>query len=666
MLLGIFADLGALRVVRLRRRARRERARAVAAAPRRRSRCCCSAGAVGKSAQLPLHVWLPDAMAGPTPVSALIHAATMVTAGVYLVVRSHVLFEISDVALPSSLIVGFVSALYAALASIGQYDMKRALAYSTMSQLGFMFLAAGLGLLRRRDAAAGLPRVLQGAAVPDGGQRDARAPRRDRRAPAGRAAPRHAVYGGVFAAGALSLSGMPPFSGLLHEGHIIEFASHDGRTWPSCSASLGAFLSAWYIARPFFLTFFGRQRYEGHAHEAPPLMRAPLRRPRDRRVRRRRWLGLQAEGGRLATFLEPVARRRRAGDAGPSDDGAVPSPIVLTPRGVAHRVVALGLRPRRLGGVPRARARLPGWLGHAFYIDDLYAWVVRHRGPGSGGSCGRPTTGHRRRRQRRRPTSSVGRRGSRRLAAGIRARVRAVVPGRRGGAAPVRGSEGLTDALADARDRRAAGRDPGAAAVALIGDRHGARVGLAVIGSPACSGLVRHAGAFDPERRRLPARRAPVGRVGGAVVVRRRRRVLDLARHGDHVHVPDRDRRVVEGRATQVRLYMALALFLETVIIGSFLSLDLLLFFLFFEALLFPMYFIIGVWGSKRRIYAAEVPAVHDVSARRSCSSASCTSTSSPGSSSARRRSTSARWSSWRCRPTRSGGCSSRSSSASR
>src|SRR3989337_1750192 len=101
-------------------------------------------GAIGKSAQVPLHVWLPDAMEGPTPVSALIHAATMVTAGVYLVVRSHVLFEASEVALAVVLVIGLVSAIYAALASIGQFDIKRALAYSTMSQIGFMFFAAGM------------------------------------------------------------------------------------------------------------------------------------------------------------------------------------------------------------------------------------------------------------------------------------------------------------------------------------------------------------------------------------------------------------------------------------------------------------------------------------------------------------------------------------------
>src|SRR5436189_532885 len=102
-------------------------------------------GAIGKSAQLPLHIWLPDAMEGPTPVSALIHAATMVTAGVYLVVRSHQIFEASAVALTIVAVVGIVTAIYAGFSAIGQDDIKRMLAYSTISQLGFMFFGAGMG-----------------------------------------------------------------------------------------------------------------------------------------------------------------------------------------------------------------------------------------------------------------------------------------------------------------------------------------------------------------------------------------------------------------------------------------------------------------------------------------------------------------------------------------
>ena len=123
-------------------------------------------GAMGKSAQFPLHIWLPDAMEGPTPVSALIHAATMVTAGVFLVVRAHVFFEVSDHAGMVVAWVGASTALFAATVAIVQNDIKRVLAYSTISQLGYMFLAVGRGRVQRRDLPHDHARVLQGAAVP--------------------------------------------------------------------------------------------------------------------------------------------------------------------------------------------------------------------------------------------------------------------------------------------------------------------------------------------------------------------------------------------------------------------------------------------------------------------------------------------------------------------
>ena len=153
------------------------------------------AGAIGKSAQVPLHVWLPDAMAGPTPVSALIHAATMVTAGVYLVVRSAPLFELSGVALTVVLIVGLVTMLFAATCALAQDDIKRVLAYSTISQLGFMFMAVGHALLHGGDVHARRPRVLQGADVPRCGLRDAWDARGDRPATDGRADPTDAGDG---------------------------------------------------------------------------------------------------------------------------------------------------------------------------------------------------------------------------------------------------------------------------------------------------------------------------------------------------------------------------------------------------------------------------------------------------------------------------------------
>ena len=135
-------------------------------------------GATGKSAQIPLYVWLPDAMEGPTPVSALIHAATMVTAGVYMVARSNWIFQLAPEAMVVVAVVGALTALFAASIGLVQNDIKRVLAYSTVSQLGYMFLALGVGRFRRRHLPPDDARVLQGAAVPRFRQRDSRdAPR---------------------------------------------------------------------------------------------------------------------------------------------------------------------------------------------------------------------------------------------------------------------------------------------------------------------------------------------------------------------------------------------------------------------------------------------------------------------------------------------------------
>ena len=337
-------------------------------------------GAVGKSAQLPLHVWLPDAMAGPTPVSALIHAATMVTAGVYLVVRTHVLFEISDVALDVVTIVGLAGALYGGLSSIGQYDMKRALAYSTMSQIGFMFLAAGLGLfpiaitLLVAHAFYKALLFLSAGNVMHGlhDEIDVRRLGGLRRDMPWTAA--------LFAAGALSLSGLPPFSGFFTKDTIVELASHDGDVIVFVLGSIAAMLSAWYIARPFFQSFLGKPRYEGHAHEASWLMRAPL-------------FVLAAGGlfigislafkpeGRLATFLEPTLGPVVEGTAGPSTEVLIAIAVVLTALGIA--IAWLLYRPSRAErwiSFPEREPGMAGVLAHGLYIDDLYAWVVTHVG----------------------------------------------------------------------------------------------------------------------------------------------------------------------------------------------------------------------------------------------------------------------------------------------
>ena len=133
-------------------------------------------GACGKSAQIPLYVWLPDAMAGPTPVSALIHAATMVTAGVYMIARSAASSRHAPGGHGTVAIIGLATAFFAATIGLAQNDIKKVFAYSTVSQLGYMFLGVGLRRVFGRHLPPGDARVLQGAAVPRRGQRDPRAP----------------------------------------------------------------------------------------------------------------------------------------------------------------------------------------------------------------------------------------------------------------------------------------------------------------------------------------------------------------------------------------------------------------------------------------------------------------------------------------------------------
>jgi NADH-quinone oxidoreductase subunit L len=236
------------------------------------------AGAVGKSAQIPLHVWLPDAMAGPTPVSALIHAATMVTAGVYLVLRMHVIFEISGVALTVVAIVGLATMLFAGTCALGQDDIKRVLAYSTMSQLGYMFLAAGMrayaiALFMLVAHAFYKALMFLGAGSVMHGMHDEADMKK-----MGGLLRRMPVTGATFMIGALALAGIFPLSGFFAKDEILEVASHSGHTWFYVLGTAGALLSALYMGRLVSLTFLGRARSEEaeRAHESPFVMTLPL------------------------------------------------------------------------------------------------------------------------------------------------------------------------------------------------------------------------------------------------------------------------------------------------------------------------------------------------------------------------------------------------------
>ncbi len=338
------------------------------------------AGAIGKSAQVPLHVWLPDAMAGPTPVSALIHAATMVTAGVYLVVRSAPLFELSGVALMVVLIVGLVTALFAATCALAQNDIKRVLAYSTVSQLGFMFMAAGMrfytGAMFMLVAHAfykalmflGAGSVIHGMHEETDLQR------------MGGLIRRMPVTGWTFVVGALALAGIWPLAGFFAKDQILEIANHTGRTWIYVLGTLGALLSALYIGRLLFLAFFGAPRSDEaqHAHESSRVMTVPLVLLAAGAVLAGLLLSTSAEGT-LARVLEPLTGPVPHGDGlSTLALSAIATVIAIGALAIASWVYASGRVDRsalreRLQPLPRAAAN--GW-----YVDGAYSTLVVNPG----------------------------------------------------------------------------------------------------------------------------------------------------------------------------------------------------------------------------------------------------------------------------------------------
>jgi NADH-quinone oxidoreductase subunit L len=247
---------------------------------------CIYLGAVGKSAQFPLHVWLPDAMEGPTPVSALIHAATMVTAGVYLLMRTAWLFALTPDVLLLVAWIGALTALLAAVLACIQDDVKRVLAYSTVSQLGYMMTAIGAGF-----AAAGFFHLLTHGVFKAllflGAGAMIHAVHSNNLSDMGRLArtmPQTAI---VFIVGTLSLAGIPLFGGFLSKEEILGAVWEGGLVGPFAILMLVAFLTAFYMFRAVFLAFFGtapsHPSHDSHAshpsphpHDPPPTMALPL------------------------------------------------------------------------------------------------------------------------------------------------------------------------------------------------------------------------------------------------------------------------------------------------------------------------------------------------------------------------------------------------------
>src|SRR6195952_353353 len=240
-------------------------------------------GACGKSGQFPLQTWLPDAMEGPTPVSALIHAATMVTAGVYLIARSAPIFDVSQAARTVVTIIGAITLLYGCIAGCGQDDLKRVLANSTVSQIGYMFLAVGLG---PGVYAIGIIHLLghgffkAALFLSAGSVMHAMNDRIDMRRFGGLARVMPITYG-VFVCGYLAIIGFPFATGFFTKDKIIEAAFDKGGTsgWVLGGvALLGAGLTAFYMTRALVMTFHGERRWEEdvHPHEAPKAMTIPM------------------------------------------------------------------------------------------------------------------------------------------------------------------------------------------------------------------------------------------------------------------------------------------------------------------------------------------------------------------------------------------------------
>jgi NADH-quinone oxidoreductase subunit L len=354
---------------------------------------CFFVGAMGKSAQIPLYVWLPDAMAGPTPVSALIHAATMVTAGVYMVVRSNVIYQLAPGVSLFVAVIGALTAIFAASIGVAQTDIKKVLAYSTVSQLGYMFLAAGLGAY-----SAALFHVMTHAFfkallfLGSGSVIHAMSGDQDmdhmgglkRWMPSTR---------WTYLIGAAAIAGVPLLSGFFSKDEILHSAAASGHWLLWAVGLITAGLTAFYMFRSYFLTFEGDFRgtheQEHHLHESPPSMTVPL------------WIlaigavfagyvgvpKMFSAGRDLNWFhnwLEPVIAVPQGMEAGEHNVGPGLEWLLLLVT-VAIAFAGIYLAWANYGdkkGLARGQAwaaRLPvlhRLLLNKWYVDEIYDWVI--------------------------------------------------------------------------------------------------------------------------------------------------------------------------------------------------------------------------------------------------------------------------------------------------
>jgi NADH-quinone oxidoreductase subunit L len=338
-------------------------------------------GAIGKSAQLPLHTWLPDAMEGPTPISALIHAATMVTAGVFLVARLNPIFSLSPVAMDVVAWVGGLTAIFAATIAITQFDIKRIVAYSTVSQLGYMMMACGLGAYT-----AGIFHLLTHGAFKAllflgcGSVIHALAGEQDlRRMGALRWAMPITYW--TFLAGAVALAGLPPFAGFFSKDEIL---------WEAFSAGgvgivfwliglVTAFLTAFYIFRLVFSVFHGTSRVSKevrhHLHESPAVVTLPLVVLAVLSLVAG-WVGIPSENlNAIGPFLAPVLAAHPAGAHAEShtlEYALMLVSVLVAAAGVWLAHLLYVRSPELPGRLAASAAGLYRLSLNKWYVDELY------------------------------------------------------------------------------------------------------------------------------------------------------------------------------------------------------------------------------------------------------------------------------------------------------
>jgi NADH-quinone oxidoreductase subunit L len=362
-------------------------------------------GATGKSAQIPLYVWLPDAMEGPTPVSALIHAATMVTAGVYMVARSSALFLLAPDTMMVVAVIGAVTAIFSATIGICQTDIKRVLAYSTVSQLGYMFLACGVGAFT-----AAIFHLMTHAFfkallfLGSGSVIHALSGEQDMQKMGGLRKYVPVTFATMFVA-TLAIAGIPGLSGFFSKDEILwqAFSSAHGSPVLWVIAAVAAGITAFYMFRLVFLTFFGKSRMdpevERHAHESPWTMTVPLTILAVLSVAGG-WIGIPAVlGGSnlfehwLAPVFHPVAAAGAHGAAAGAAHGAEAGAhhsttleIGLMALSVAIALCGIGLayflyrvRTEKPEEIARKWPTLYGVVYNKYYIDEFYEWALIRR-----------------------------------------------------------------------------------------------------------------------------------------------------------------------------------------------------------------------------------------------------------------------------------------------